>query len=204
VANGGSIALDKLILNKQEDIHRTRRAKGVELNSELNRFFDELISSQEKDLKRMTDLRSKLFPEISKKKAEKDGYLSDDIARELKKVEEEIYTIARKFQARISERESQEEGPLKIELEDQKKCYDIRVEVPGVAREDIKVNLNGNTVTLEASRKEEIRTKKSKMDISEFSYGEFKRVIELPERVKADSMKVEYKNGVVNIRIDKV
>ena len=93
---------------------------------------------------------------------------------------------------------------MKVELQENPKSFDVKAEIPGVPRENIKVGLSGNALTIEAQRKEEVTTKKSGMTKSEFNYGEFKRVIELPKKVNAKSMKIDYKDGIVRIHLDKV
>jgi HSP20 family protein len=202
LANGGSIALDNLILHKQNELHQTRKARGEEVNAELNRFFDEMIRTQEKDLKKMSDLKSKLFP--GTKSEEDQKYISDDIARELRKVEKELYEVAKKFQARLEKRQAQEETSIKLEFNETPQGFEVKAEIPGVPRENIKVDLNDNALTIEAQRKEEVTTKKSGIRRSEFSYGEFKRIIELPRKVNAKSMKIDYKDGILRVHLDKV
>lgn len=201
-ANGGSVALDNLILHKEKELHQTRKARVEEANVELNRFFDEMIQAQEKDLKRMTDLRSKLFRDETK--SSEDMSMREEIAMELRKVENELFEVAQRFRSRLEDREAQEETSMKVELKENPKSFEVKAEVPGVPRENIKVGLNGNAVTIEAQRKEEVTTKKSGFTRSEFTYGEIKRVIELPKKVNAKSMKIDYKDGVLRVHLDKV
>lgn len=202
-ANGGSIALDNLISHKEKEIHQTRKARGEEVNSELNRLFDDMIRTQEKDLKRMTDLRSKLFPGKNVSEAD-DKYLSDEIARELRKVEKELYDVAKRFRSRLENKQAQEDAGLRVEVAETSKAYEVKAEIPGVPRENIKVGLNENTISIKAKRQEEVTTKDSTTTKSEFHYGEFERVIELPKKVNAKSMKVEYQDGILRIHLNKV
>ncbi len=204
LANGGSIALDNLIRHKEKEIHQTRKARVEEFNKEFNQFFNDLIKRQEKDLKRMTDFRSKLFPGKKRKISDNREFLNDNFTRELRKVENELFELARKLRAGLEEREAQEDNSIKIEILENPKSFEIRAEVPGVKRENIKIALIKNALTIGAERKEEIITKGNGVWTSEFSYGEFKRVIELPEKVKAKSMKIDYKDGILQVHLDKV
>ena len=84
----------------------------------------------------------------------------------------------------------------------------MNVEVPGVSKEDIKVNLTEHGIEIKAERKLEKKQKSD--DGNEFSYAKsysgFYRVINLPERVDVkniDDIEAVYKNGVLKLIIPK-
>lgn len=78
-----------------------------------------------------------------------------------------------------------------------------KVEIPGAKPEDIKVSLDGNTLTIKGEKKEQKEIKKENYYRAENVYGAFKRVIELPADVTAGETKAEYKDGVLKIELSK-
>ena len=86
--------------------------------------------------------------------------------------------------------------------------FKIEVAAPGLAKEDFKLHVEDNLLTISAEKKtektEEGEDKKEKYLRREFGYSSFKRTFTLPENVKTDDVKAAYENGVLNISIPKV
>jgi HSP20 family protein len=91
-----------------------------------------------------------------------------------------------------------------VDIVDEKEEYVLRAELPGVAKENIKVEVKENRLTL-SGKKESPWTEKSGGDYryAESSYGTFARAFELPRNVSGDAIKAEYANGVLTLRIPK-
>jgi len=81
--------------------------------------------------------------------------------------------------------------------------YLIRAELPGVKKEDVKVNLADGMITIEGERKQEKDEKTEKFHRIERLYGSFSRRFSLPEHIKADAVRSEYKDGVLSVHIPK-
>jgi len=83
---------------------------------------------------------------------------------------------------------------------------DFRIEVaaPGLNKEDFKVNLENNVLTI-SSEKEEKNEEKNEEKVMrrEFSYYSFSRSFTLPQTVYAEKIKATHKDGVLNIVIPK-
>ncbi len=79
----------------------------------------------------------------------------------------------------------------------------VTVELPGVKKDDIEVNVTENAVEVKAEIKEEHKEEKEGIYRMERSYRGFYRVIPLPAEVKPEEAKATYKNGVLEIRIPK-
>lgn len=77
----------------------------------------------------------------------------------------------------------------------------IRADLPGLTKDDVKVNLTDDMLTLEGERKEEKETKREGYFRSERSYGAFYRNIPLPEGVKTDKVDATFKNGVLEVTL---
>ena len=81
--------------------------------------------------------------------------------------------------------------------------YLMSFDVPGVKKEDIKVDLRGHTLIVSGERKEESEQKGKNQYRSETSYGSFQRAFELAEDVKADQIEAQYENGVLRVAVPK-
>lgn len=79
--------------------------------------------------------------------------------------------------------------------------YEIELAVPGMKKEDFKIELDNQVLTISAEKSEkEVDKKYSK---KEFGYFEFKRSFRLPEIAKAEKIAASYKEGILTISIPK-
>ena len=81
--------------------------------------------------------------------------------------------------------------------------YLFSFDVPGVKKDDIKVEVRGQTLTVSGERKEEYERKSANQYQSESAYGAFQRTFDLGSEVKADQIEAEYENGVLRLAIPK-
>jgi HSP20 family protein len=72
-------------------------------------------------------------------------------------------------------------------------------DLPGLKRDDVKVELTEGLLTISGERKEEKEEKREGYYRSERSYGSFFRQIPLPEGAKTDTAKAEFNDGVLEI-----
>ena len=79
----------------------------------------------------------------------------------------------------------------------------VSVEVPGMKKEDIKVVLNGNQLTISGERKMEKEEKNETYHRIERSYGKFQRAITLPVELDESKVKASYEQGVLTITLPK-
>jgi len=77
----------------------------------------------------------------------------------------------------------------------------VRAELPGIDPKDIAVNVVGDVLTIRASREQEHETKKRAFLHREFRYGAIERTMSLPQRVKAEDIKANFSNGVLQISV---
>ena len=68
---------------------------------------------------------------------------------------------------------------------------------------DIEVLVSGDSLTIKGEKKEEKEDKKENYHRMERRYGSFRRVLQLPNEVKADQTQATFKNGVLEITIPK-
>ena len=79
----------------------------------------------------------------------------------------------------------------------------IDVEVPGLEKKDIKVEVKDNTLTISGERKYEKKDKEGETCRLERRYGKFERTFGLSETLKSDKITASYKNGVLNLKLPK-
>jgi HSP20 family protein len=89
-----------------------------------------------------------------------------------------------------------------VDITETDDSYHIDLEVPAVAREDIKVSVNDGLLTVSGERKSEER-ENGKAHRVERYYGKFQRTFRLPENVSEDSIKATSANGILKLEIAK-
>jgi HSP20 family protein len=95
---------------------------------------------------------------------------------------------------------------MRMDVTETEKEYVVKAEIPGVQKEDIKVAINGNQVSLTAEIKEEKSagdTGKSGMLRTERYYGQLHRSFTLPQEVDDDQAEARYENGVLHLTLPK-
>ena len=95
-----------------------------------------------------------------------------------------------------------------VELKQNDKDYKIKIQLPGVNKEDIHVDLENDYMTVTAEFKEEKHEKKGnggeeKIHTNEFRYGKFVRTISFDNPIQSDASVAEYTNGILNITLPK-
>ena len=92
-----------------------------------------------------------------------------------------------------------------IELKQTDKNYKIKVQLPGVNKEDIHIDLNNEYITVSAEIKDEKESKDEaeKVHTCEFRYGKYIRTISFENPIKINESLAEYKNGILNITLPK-
>lgn len=77
----------------------------------------------------------------------------------------------------------------------------VRVELPGMKKEEIGVTFTGEALTIEGERKLENEEKKNEWHRTERTYGRFVRTVAVPEGVKATDITATFEDGVLEILI---
>jgi|WetSurMetagenome_2_1015567.scaffolds.fasta_scaffold466860_2 HSP20 family protein len=81
--------------------------------------------------------------------------------------------------------------------------YKIEVAAPGLNKEDFKVNLDNNVLTVSSEREEKQESNEDKVMRKEFSYYSFSRSFTLPLTVNAEKITANHKDGILHISIPK-
>ena len=90
-----------------------------------------------------------------------------------------------------------------VDISETENQYEVKAEIPGLKKEDIKLSVEDNVLTLSGERKYENETEKKNYHRIERAYGKFERSFRLPREVDAGNIKANYKNGVLTVHIPK-
>ena len=77
----------------------------------------------------------------------------------------------------------------------------LKVEAPDVDRDDIRLKVENNTLTISGEKKMATEVKEEQYRRIERSYGAFTRSFTLPPTVDAGAIAAEYRNGVLTVRL---
>jgi HSP20 family protein len=93
----------------------------------------------------------------------------------------------------------------KIDIsEDEKNIY-LEAELPGVKKENMKIKLEDNKLTITGEKKNANENDKNKRFFNrERSFGSFKKAFTIQADVKQDNIRAEFENGVLSVTIEKL
>ena len=94
-------------------------------------------------------------------------------------------------------------GMPKIDMKETKDSIQVKAELPGVAEEDVTVEVSDGVLTISGEKKGLKEEEKEGYYYKESFAGSFSRSVSLPSDVKADKTEAEMDNGVLNITIPK-
>lgn len=90
-----------------------------------------------------------------------------------------------------------------MDIEETKDDIIVKAEIPGMTKEDVKIQVSGDIITISGERKREEETRDKTYHRIERSYGQFQRMITLPGEVQSAKAKASYENGVLTIKLPK-
>ncbi len=91
-----------------------------------------------------------------------------------------------------------------IDMYEKEDSFILRVELPGVNKEDVDISMTEDTLTIKGERKPPEEAKEFEYQCSEVCYGTFSRSIDMPTPVNSDKIDATYHNGMLEIRLQKV
>jgi HSP20 family protein len=93
---------------------------------------------------------------------------------------------------------------LSCDVADEGDHYVITTEMPGVSKEDVKLNVSDNTIEISAEHKEEEEEKKKNFVRKERKSVSYHRTLPLPEKVDSSKATAKLNNGILTVEITKV
>jgi HSP20 family protein len=91
----------------------------------------------------------------------------------------------------------------RMDVSETDQSYLVKAEIPGVKKEDIKVNVDGNQVSISAQTVQETEQKQENMLVTERAMGQFYRSFTLPQAVDDSQAKAQYHDGILELTLPK-
>lgn len=89
------------------------------------------------------------------------------------------------------------------EIAEEENSYVFKFDLPGVNRDQVKVEVDKDRLTVQAERKEEKEQKTRKKFLSEVSYGSYSRSFTLPGPIDDKKIDARFENGVLTVTVPK-
>lgn len=94
-------------------------------------------------------------------------------------------------------------GVVAVDVVDHEDHFKVRMEVPGVAKEDIHVEISAGQLAVTGEKRFESSRKEGEAIITERAFGQFRRVVPLPADVQSDKASASYADGILAIDLPK-
>lgn len=90
-----------------------------------------------------------------------------------------------------------------VDVSESEKQFEVAVELPGMKKEDINIDLEKGRLTISGERRLENEEEGKNYHRVETRYGKFSRSFFLPDSIDEESIAAKYQDGILNITIDK-
>ena len=90
-----------------------------------------------------------------------------------------------------------------VNITENKENYKLALAAPGLKKDDFKIDLEGNMLTISSEKEESIESTESRYTRKEYSYSSFTRSFTLPEEVNQEKIDAVYTDGVLNLTLPK-
>lgn len=91
----------------------------------------------------------------------------------------------------------------KVDIAETEKFFEIQFHVPGINKDEIKIDISDDRLTVSGERKFENEKKERNFHSLESQYGAFSRSFYLPDNIKLDKVEATYKDGILNVNVPK-
>lgn len=88
-----------------------------------------------------------------------------------------------------------------VNIIEQKDKYEVSLAAPGMKKDDFKIDIDGNMLTISSEKEETKEEKDKKFTRKEYNYSSFSRTFTLPEMINKDKIEATYENGVLKIAL---
>jgi len=90
-----------------------------------------------------------------------------------------------------------------VNISERKDDFLVTLAAPGLKKEDFKIDLESNVLTISSEKEEETKEEDEKYTRKEYSYSSFQRSFMLPEDVNQNTIQANYKDGVLHLILPK-
>lgn len=89
-------------------------------------------------------------------------------------------------------------------IKENKKEFLYKLDIPGIKKDDVKIEFENNRLTISGERKEEKEEKDARHYLSETYYGSFVRSFNVPGSIDEDKIDAHYEDGVLTVKVPKL
>ena len=90
-----------------------------------------------------------------------------------------------------------------VNITEQKDDYMVSLAAPGLKKEDFKIDVDGNMLTISSEKEEKKEEKEARYTRKEYSYSSFERCFTLPDGVNKEKIEAHYENGLLKLVLPK-
>jgi HSP20 family protein len=90
-----------------------------------------------------------------------------------------------------------------VNVKETETAFHLEMAVPGLKKEDVKVNVDNNKLTVSYKNEQKSEETTDKYTRQEFSFNSFERSFRLPKTVNADQITASYNNGILALELPK-
>ncbi|MEM7486604.1 MAG: Hsp20/alpha crystallin family protein [Bacteroidota bacterium] len=90
-----------------------------------------------------------------------------------------------------------------VNIKDNTEAFELELAVPGFKKEDFKVEVDNDVLTISSEVKSENEEVKDNYTRKEFSFSSFKRAFTLPETVDGNKIDANYEDGILKLTLPK-
>ena len=89
------------------------------------------------------------------------------------------------------------------ELTEDDTSYTLKFDLPGIKKDQVNVEIDGDQLTVKAERHQEKKQESKKKYFSEISYGSYMRTMTLPSAIDEKKVDAKFENGVLTVTVPK-
>ncbi|CBH25092.1 HSP20 family protein [Salinibacter ruber] len=123
--------------------------------------------------------------------------------RTVRDLQREVDSIFDRFFGRGGDDDTSTVWAPRTDLSETDDAFRIRLDVPGMTKDDIAINLQNNTLTVSGERSSERQKDSEEYVRVERAFGNFHRTFTLPDAVDPDRVEATYDEGVLTINVPK-
>jgi len=98
---------------------------------------------------------------------------------------------------------AQEDFSPAMDIRETDEAYIVEADVPGIKREDVKIEINDDVLTIKGERKVEQEENKKDYRRIERQYGSFRRSVSIPDGIQHDAVEAKFVDGVLRVTLPK-
>jgi HSP20 family protein len=88
-----------------------------------------------------------------------------------------------------------------VNITEEKNQYELSIAVPGMKKDDFKIDVDGNMLIISSEKEENKEEKEKRYTRKEYNYSSFSRTFTLPDEVNKEKIEAKYQDGVLKIEL---